>query len=51
MWIVWFIGAGCCRRKVTAWLPLVPKEPATRFIGAFPEWSTEAKRDNEDNDR
>jgi len=36
---------------VTVWLPQVPKEPATRFIGAFPEWSTEAKRDNEDNDR
>jgi hypothetical protein len=51
MWIVWFMGTGSWRRKVTVWLPLVPNEPAARGIGAFPEWSTEAKRDSEDNDR
>jgi len=51
MWIVWFIGAGSRRRKVTVWLPLVPKEPAACGIGPFPEWSTEAKRGYENNDR
>jgi hypothetical protein len=51
MWIVWFVGGGSWRHKVTVWLPL-PKEPeAARVIRAFPYLSTEAKRSYENNDR
>jgi hypothetical protein len=49
MWIVWYIGEGSWRRKVTVWLPL-PKDPdAALVIRTFPDWR--AKRDNEDSNR
>ena len=51
MWIVWFIGTGSWRRELTVWLPLVPKESAARGIASFPNWSMEAQRNNEYEDR
>jgi hypothetical protein len=44
MWIVWFVGGGSWRHKVTVWLPL-PKEPEPARHTRIPilEYRGEAK--------